>query len=255
MPRFAALGATANIQPLWACHEPQMDELAIPLLGPARALWQYPFRSLAAAGAALAAGSDWPVTSPDPIQGMHVAVNRVGPGKQAEPLDPGGAADAGRGAHRVHGGHRAQLTTRTAPAASPPGCSPTWSCSTGTRSPSLRRRSTRRGSPLPSSRDSACSRPDPVPRSSLAGDAANLPGGGSCPRIRCRETGKRRVMPAEFTMGARVSCTDGFCGEVRRTILDPAAGTVTHLVVEPRHLRGSPADSCPLSWSALPRTR
>ncbi len=88
VPRFAALGATANIQPLWACHEPQMDELAIPLLGPARALWQYPFRSLAAAGAALAAGSDWPVTSPDPIQGMHVAVNRVGPGKQAEPLIP-----------------------------------------------------------------------------------------------------------------------------------------------------------------------
>jgi hypothetical protein len=38
-------------------------------------------------------------------------------------------------------------------------------------------------------------------------------------------------MQAEFTMGARASCTDGFCGEVRRTILDPAAGTVTHLVV------------------------
>ena len=86
--RFAALGATANIQPLWACHEPQMDELAIPLLGPERALWQYPFRSLIDSGAALAAGSDWPVTSPDPIQGMHVAVNRVAPGEQAEPLIP-----------------------------------------------------------------------------------------------------------------------------------------------------------------------
>jgi predicted amidohydrolase YtcJ len=84
--RFAALGATANIQPLWACHEPQMDELAIPLLGPERAGWQYPFRSLAATGADLAAGSDWPVTSPDPIQGMHVAVNRVGPGRESEPL-------------------------------------------------------------------------------------------------------------------------------------------------------------------------
>jgi len=88
VPRFAALGATANIQPLWACHEPQMDELAIPLLGPARAQWQYPFWSLLASGAGLAAGSDWPVTSPDPIQGMHVAVNRVGPGKRAEPLIP-----------------------------------------------------------------------------------------------------------------------------------------------------------------------
>jgi predicted amidohydrolase YtcJ len=86
--RFAALGATANIQPLWACHEPQMDELAIPLLGQERALWQYPFRSLLASGAGLAAGSDWPVSSPDPIQGMHVAVNRVAPGVQGEPLTP-----------------------------------------------------------------------------------------------------------------------------------------------------------------------
>ncbi len=39
----------------------------------------------------------------------------------------------------------------------------------------------------------------------------------------------------EFTLGARASCTDGFCGVVRRTILDPAARTVTHLVIEPGH--------------------
>jgi sporulation protein YlmC with PRC-barrel domain len=42
-------------------------------------------------------------------------------------------------------------------------------------------------------------------------------------------------MAAEFTMGAKASCTDGYCGEVSRTILDPAARTVTHLVIEPRH--------------------
>ena len=53
-------------------------------------------------------------------------------------------------------------------------------------------------------------------------------------------------MPAEFTMGARASCTDGFCGEVRRTILDPDAGAVTHLVVEPRHLRGEPGRLVPV---------
>jgi hypothetical protein len=40
---------------------------------------------------------------------------------------------------------------------------------------------------------------------------------------------------AEFTLGARASCSDGFCGEVRRTIIDPAARTVTHLVIAPRH--------------------
>ncbi|MEU3841309.1 amidohydrolase family protein [Streptomyces sp. NPDC028635] len=80
VPRFARLGAVANIQPLWAAHEPQMDELTIPFLGPERAAWQYPFASLLRSGAGLAAGSDWPVSSPDPLQGVHVAVNRVEPG-------------------------------------------------------------------------------------------------------------------------------------------------------------------------------
>jgi hypothetical protein len=41
-----------------------------------------------------------------------------------------------------------------------------------------------------------------------------------------------------FTIGADVSCTDGACGEVGRVIVDPAADTVTHLVVEPKHQRG-----------------
>ena len=39
----------------------------------------------------------------------------------------------------------------------------------------------------------------------------------------------------EFTLGARASCSDGFCGEVIRTILDPATRVVTHLVIEPKH--------------------
>src|SRR2546430_14360613 len=44
---------------------------------------------------------------------------------------------------------------------------------------------------------------------------------------------------AEFTLGAAAHCSDGFCGEVSRTILDPAARTVTHLVIQPRHRSGS----------------
>ncbi len=79
VPRFARLGAIANIQPLWAAHEPQMDELTIPFLGPERAAWQYPFGDLLRSGATLAAGSDWPVSSPDPLAGLHVAVNRTPP--------------------------------------------------------------------------------------------------------------------------------------------------------------------------------
>jgi hypothetical protein len=39
----------------------------------------------------------------------------------------------------------------------------------------------------------------------------------------------------EFAIGARVSCSDGVCGEVCRVIVDPATDTVTHLVVGPKH--------------------
>ncbi len=88
VPRFRALGATANMQPLWAAHEPQMDELTIPFLGPERSSWQYPFADLLREGATLAAGSDWPVSSADPIAGIHVAVNRVGPGGSDEAFYP-----------------------------------------------------------------------------------------------------------------------------------------------------------------------
>ena len=68
IPRFAALGVAANAQPLWACHEPQMDELTIPFLGPERTTWQYPFASLLRAGAPLAMGSDWSVSTAEPAR-------------------------------------------------------------------------------------------------------------------------------------------------------------------------------------------
>ena len=53
VPRFAALDVTANMQALWAAHEPQMDELTIPFLGPQRAARQYVFGDLVRAGAGL----------------------------------------------------------------------------------------------------------------------------------------------------------------------------------------------------------
>ena len=95
VPRFARLSATANIQPLWATHEPQMDELTIPFLGERRSGWQYPFRSLLDGGSPLCAGSDWPVSSPNPLWGAHVAVNRslpaVAEGTGGDPFLPGQA--------------------------------------------------------------------------------------------------------------------------------------------------------------------
>ncbi len=79
LPRFAELGATANAQPLWAHHEAQMDRLTIPFLGPERSGWQYPFGSLLRGGARLAMGSDWGVSTADPLEQMQVAVERVHP--------------------------------------------------------------------------------------------------------------------------------------------------------------------------------
>ena len=75
--RFAQLGVAANAQPYWACHEGQMDDLTIPFIGD-RWRHQYPFRSLLRAGARLAMGSDWGVSTADPLLEMEVAVRRIG---------------------------------------------------------------------------------------------------------------------------------------------------------------------------------
>ena len=89
VPRFAELGVTANAQPYWAFATDVARELTIPLLGPERARELYVFDSLRAAGASLAFGSDWPVTTHEPWLGIHVAVNRRAPGDAASaPLNP-----------------------------------------------------------------------------------------------------------------------------------------------------------------------
>ena len=91
VPRFAALGVTANIQARWAAHARQMDELTIPFLGQERAGRQYLFGDLLRSGARLAAGSDWAVSSANPMRAVHVAVNRSLPGAvgaEAEPFLP-----------------------------------------------------------------------------------------------------------------------------------------------------------------------
>jgi len=79
IPRFAALGVGATMQPLWAVYEAQMRDLTIPFLGPERSGWQYPFRSLERAGARLVGGSDWSVSTPNVMHEVEVAVNRVAP--------------------------------------------------------------------------------------------------------------------------------------------------------------------------------
>jgi predicted amidohydrolase YtcJ len=77
LERFSRLGVVANFQPLWACNDPQMEEFTLPQVGEERASWQYSIGSLLEQGGRIAFGSDWPVSSPDPLQEIHVAVNRT----------------------------------------------------------------------------------------------------------------------------------------------------------------------------------
>ncbi len=97
VPRFGALGVAANMQALWACLDDQMVDLTLPFLGPERSAWQYPFGALHRSGARLVAGSDWPVSTPDPLQAIHVAVNRWAHGEEgragSEPFLPEQALD------------------------------------------------------------------------------------------------------------------------------------------------------------------
>jgi predicted amidohydrolase YtcJ len=85
IPRFASLAVVANAQPFWACMEAQMRDLTIPFLGPERSRHQYPFASLLRAGATVAFGSDWPVSTPNPLREIEVAVRRT-------PVDDRGVA-------------------------------------------------------------------------------------------------------------------------------------------------------------------
>jgi predicted amidohydrolase YtcJ len=74
--RFAALGVIPNMQPLWAQLDPLMTVLTVPRLGARRADRQYRMASLLASGAQLAHGSDWPVSSGAPLDGIAVGVSR-----------------------------------------------------------------------------------------------------------------------------------------------------------------------------------
>jgi predicted amidohydrolase YtcJ len=79
VPRFRELGVVANAQPYWAQMEPQMEELTLPFLGRGRADLQYPFGDLLRSGATIAMGSDWSVTTANPLEEIEVAVTRVDP--------------------------------------------------------------------------------------------------------------------------------------------------------------------------------
>ena len=76
VPRFHELGVVANSQPLWAYADSCIRTLTEPRLGPERSQWLYPFGALQRAGTVLAGGSDWWVSSVNPLHGVQVAVSR-----------------------------------------------------------------------------------------------------------------------------------------------------------------------------------
>lgn len=85
IPRFRQLGTVANFQPFWMWEDPYIVKLTLPVLGPERSRWLYPMRSIANTGAIIACGSDWSVSSLNPLDAIQVGITRreltAGPGK------------------------------------------------------------------------------------------------------------------------------------------------------------------------------
>jgi predicted amidohydrolase YtcJ len=89
IPRFRRLGVIANVTPLWARREEYVTELTLPFISARAAASMYPFGSIVRAGGTLAFGSDWAVSTPDPLHQLATAVARMDPdGAASEPLLP-----------------------------------------------------------------------------------------------------------------------------------------------------------------------
>ncbi len=76
--RFAKLGVIANFEPLWA-REDGMLSSCVHHLGRKRIDSMYRMRDLIDSGAKISFGSDWPVSSPDPLLGLFTATHRALP--------------------------------------------------------------------------------------------------------------------------------------------------------------------------------
>ncbi len=89
IPRFRELGVVANFQPLWGIADRYILDLTLPRVGRRRGRWIYPVGSLLRSGAVVAFGSDWYVTSPNPLEEIEVAVTRISAdGSTGEPFLP-----------------------------------------------------------------------------------------------------------------------------------------------------------------------
>ncbi len=76
--RFGQLGVAANFQGLWAYPDDYID-MAIPLVGEGRVKQFYPLASVQRAGGLLVGGSDWDVSSLNPLDAIETMVRRQDP--------------------------------------------------------------------------------------------------------------------------------------------------------------------------------
>jgi predicted amidohydrolase YtcJ len=79
LPRFAQLNVAANFEALWAFPDPYITDLNLPVVGEARVKRMYPIASAQRAGATIVGGSDWNVSSLNPLDAIQVAVTRKDP--------------------------------------------------------------------------------------------------------------------------------------------------------------------------------
>ena len=92
--RMADLDAIANFQALWASKGTHYEEITYVRMGEERSKYLYPINSLHKLGVHLAFGSDWYVTSANPLLAIEVAVTRLEPGgNSTDPLLPAEAID------------------------------------------------------------------------------------------------------------------------------------------------------------------
>ena len=85
IPRFGTLGVVANFQALWAYADIYVTQLTEPILGPERSSRLYPIGSIVRSGGLYAGGSDWSVSSLNPLDAIEVAVTRRDPQADAGP--------------------------------------------------------------------------------------------------------------------------------------------------------------------------
>jgi predicted amidohydrolase YtcJ len=83
LPRFAQLDTIASLQLFWALPDNYSVDALLPYIGAERQQRIYPARSLVAAGATVAGGSDWDVTSFNPFEAMATGMSRTNPEEPA----------------------------------------------------------------------------------------------------------------------------------------------------------------------------